>query len=59
MHTKNMKKKQYIKPQMEVLELTTVSMLATSGPTISDEKVEGGIWEANDRRGSWGNLWRD
>lgn len=58
----NMKKKQYIKPQMEVLELTTVSMLASSpidGPTISDGKVEGDIWEANDRRGSWGNLWMD
>ena len=46
---------------MEVTEIDTVQMLASSKPEIG---VGGGEVDAdqawsNDRRGSWGNLWDD
>ena len=46
---------------MEVIEIDTVKMLASSKPEIGvgDGEVDaGGAW-SNDRRGSWGNLWDD
>ena len=52
-----MEKKAYIAPQMEVTEIESVKMMATS--LVFNE--EGGNEESlsNDRRGSWGNLWDD
>lgn len=52
-------KKQYIKPEVNVVDILPVTMLAASnnGPSMDinpDEEVDGA---ANDRRGSWGNLW--
>ena len=60
-----MKKKRYITPQVEVLELETPQlMVATSGETGSagaggnvGGSGEGTPDLAPDRRGSWGNLW--
>lgn len=48
----------YVKPEMDVMEITVESMIATSTSTIpvvpgeNDEDPR-----ANDHRGSWGNLW--
>ena len=56
-----MEKETYIAPQMEVIEIDTVQMLASSKPEIGvgeDEKDAGQAW-SNDRRGTWGNLWDD
>lgn len=53
-------KKTYIAPQMEVVELDVVSMIATSEPKFENaEDSEGGMeGDANRRRGEWGNLWQ-
>ena len=56
-----MKKKVYIAPQMEVIEIDTVQMLAASKPEIGvgDGEVDAdGAW-SNRHRGTWGNLWAD
>ena len=53
-------KKTYMTPEMEVMNIETVEMMAAS-PSL--EKVEGdfdtnnGDNLAGDRRGTWGNLW--
>ena len=55
-----MNKKTYITPAMEVMNIETVDMMATSALGISDEVVdttEEGAQLGNGRRGSWGNLW--
>jgi len=56
-----MNKKAYITPAMEVMNIETVDMMATSALGISDEyevdTTEGGAQLGNGRRGSWGNLW--
>lgn len=59
------RKKTYIIPTMEIIELETQSlMLAFSGTeslpgTGSGGDSEGGMeGDANSRRGEWGNLWK-
>ena len=54
-----MEKKEYIAPQMEVIEIDTVQMLAASAEDIpvGGDGQGGGEALSNDRRGSWGNLW--
>ena len=59
-----MNKKAYITPAMEVMNIETVDMMATSALGISDEyevdtaaAAEEGGQLGNGRRGSWGNLW--
>ena len=56
-----MKKKAYIAPQMEVIEIDTVQMLAASAEDIPVVGEGGGGTEilSNGRRGTWGNLWAD
>ena len=47
---------------MEVIEIDTVLMLASSKPgigVVEDEVVDAEQAWSNDRRGSWGNLWDD
>ena len=50
-----MEKKIYIKPEIEVIEIESVEMMATS--LVFNE--EGGKEESlsNGRRGKWGDLW--
>ena len=50
-----MEKETYIAPQIEVLEIESVEMMATS--LVFNE--EGGNEESlsNGRRGKWGDLW--
>lgn len=58
-------KKTYMPPEMSVLELDTEVMmlsLSASGDsglegTKPGGAISGGEADANDRRGSWGNLW--
>ena len=57
-----MKKKSYIKPEVEGLEIETVEMIATS-LIFSDDEVDLEeteqlvvIYKPN-RRGKWGDLW--
>ena len=52
-----MKKKEYIAPQMEVIEIETVQMLAASAEDIPVVDGEGTEILSNDRRGKWGDLW--
>ena len=47
-------KKTYIAPEMEVMNIETVEMIATSIAVVNDEGDE---MLGNDRRGGWGNLW--
>lgn len=51
-----MKKKSYIAPTMEVLNMELVEMMAAS-VKISDEVTEADADMAGGRRGSWGNRW--
>lgn len=58
----NMKKKEYIVPVCEVLEMETVSMIASSpnfgvggAEDEEDENDTGNM--SNCHRGEWGNLW--
>ena len=50
-------KKTYIAPEMEVMNIETVEMMAASVRIISDENQGGEEMLGNDRRGGWGNLW--
>ena len=60
-----MEKKTYIKPEMEVAELSVSSMLAASAPSLGfgDSNItvdtENGdqLSIGRTRRGKWGNLW--
>ena len=51
-----MNKKAYITPEMEVMNVETVEMIAASVLSINEE---GGEEQSlgTGRRGSWGNLW--
>ena len=56
-----MEKKEYIKPEIEVIEMDPTTMMAASKPEIgvgSGEVDAGDAW-SNKRRGTWGNLWSD
>ena len=58
---KIMKKKDYIKPQIEVVEMQVSQVLTASANDIpvGGDGQGGGDALSNDRRGSWGNLWSD
>lgn len=54
-----MNKKAYITPAMEVMNIETVEMMATS-VALCDDTVDtsvSGTQLGGGRRGSWGNLW--
>ena len=55
--------KEYIKPIVEIEELSTASLVAASlDPKIDSGKTEGGGTHpdfARGRRGTWGDLWYD
>ena len=55
-----MNKKAYITPAMEVMNVETVEMIATSMNLYDTDTVdtsEDGVQLAGGRRGSWGDLW--
>ena len=57
-----MKKKKYIAPSMEVMDIESVEMIAASVPQIgivdpNDPDGKGEDILSNKRRGRWGNLW--
>ena len=58
--SKIMNKKAYITPEMEVMNIETVDMMATSllidGETEVDTSKDG-TQLGHGRRGTWGNLW--
>ena len=52
------KKNEYIKPEMEIVEVEGSMMLAISKLGYSDNDADKDLEVlSNDRRGSWGNLW--
>jgi hypothetical protein len=55
-----MEKEIYIKPEIEVIEIESVEMLAGS-LVFNDKEVDSGSQLSNGyrpgRRGQWGNLW--
>lgn len=57
---KIMKKKEYIKPSAEVIEMETAQMLAASASDIpvGGDGNDGGEALSNRHRGEWGNLWK-
>lgn len=60
-----MEKKTYIKPSMEVMDMESMVLMATSAPHIGivdpDDPNGGSGTEilSNKRRGKWGNLWHE
>lgn len=58
-------KKVYITPNIEVVKLETIEMMAASAPQIDIVKPGTGGDEggtdilSNRRRGKWGNLWAE
>ena len=53
-----MNKKTYITPEMEVMNIETVEMMAQSALAISEDEVDTTTGQlGHGRRGSWGNLW--
>lgn len=53
-----MNKKTYITPEMEVMNIETVEMMAQSALAISEGEVDTTTGQlGHGRRGSWGNLW--
>ena len=54
-------KKTYMTPEMEVMNIETVEMIASSpNPTLGLNEGEvdaDNEQNVNDRRGTWGNLW--
>ena len=56
-----MNKKAYTAPTMEAMNVETVEMIATSQAntfSISDETTDADATMSNERRGTWGNLWK-
>ena len=55
----NMKKKEYMIPTCEVVELEMVNMIATSPEFKPGTDLPENDWEdmSNRHRGEWGNLW--
>ena len=53
-------KKKYITPEMDVVEIEAAEMLAVSSVGYTDKEANNN-YEAltNDRRGNWGDLWRE
>ena len=53
-------KKKYITPEMDVVEIEAAEMLAVSSVGYTDKEASND-YEAltNDRRGNWGDLWRE
>ena len=53
-------KKKYIAPAMYIVEIEAAEMLAVSSVGYTDNEANNN-YEAltNNRRGSWGNLWRE
>lgn len=53
-----MMKEEYVKPTMDIMEIESTSMLASSGLDI-DRGSQGDFTEdfAPEKRGTWGNLW--
>lgn len=49
-------KKEYIKPLMNEVEVTSTEMIATSIPVGEDKET--GVTGVNPSRGEWGNLWK-
>ena len=50
----------YAPPRCEVMEIETVQMIAMSGYGNDTEDHYGfGERNANERRGTWGNLWEE
>ena len=52
----NMKKKQYIAPEVEIIELDMIDMLAAS-IGFGEEDKDAGDSFSNRHRGNWGDLW--
>lgn len=52
-----MEKKIYIKPEIEVVEIESVEVIATSIPLVEEGGTEQLTNEYRPRRGKWGNLW--
>ena len=48
-------KREYIKPEMEIIETDGYEMICTS-LLISEEEINT-VGRVNERRGDWGNLW--
>lgn len=61
---KIMNKKKYIAPTMEVMDIESMVLMATSTPHIgivdpNDPDGSGSDILSNKRRGQWGNLWHE
>ena len=52
-----MNKKTYIKPELEVVEIESVEVIATSIPLVEEDGAEQLTNNYRPRRGKWGNLW--
>ena len=53
-----MKRKEYIAPQMEVIELDVMTMLAASNEFgVTDTTTDKNADLSNRHRGKWGDLW--
>ena len=51
-------KKDYVKPQVVVVEIECNTMLAVSNLEYSDENADKDLEIlSGERRGTWGNLW--
>lgn len=56
----NQDKQAYTRPSMEVVNIETQAMLASSTEDLGERKAEigwGSEENANSSRGTWGNLW--
>lgn len=51
-------KKKYITPLATEVIIESVNMLAMSLQINNDDKVSSGDQLSNDRRGTWGDLWK-
>lgn len=58
-----MAKKEYIKPDVEIIEFETIPLMITTSGEIENAYVGSGSADnntpdfVNKRRGKWGNLW--
>lgn len=52
-------KNDYLKPEMEVLEIEVSTMMMTGSIIDTEMGDEPSVPDANGRRGSWGNRWEN
>lgn len=51
-------KKDYLRPEVEIIDVVTGNLIATSGTEVPETDKDQTL-DAGNHRGEWGNIWGD